>query len=179
MSNINQSQTKPIPFYTTITSPLGEILLARNDHGLTHLNFQEGTHPLLVDPAWRQERDAFREATAQLDAYFAGELREFSLPLAPQGTPFQLAVWQALQTIPYGRTLTYSQLAQQIGKPKAVRAVGAANGRNPIPLIIPCHRVIGADGSLTGYGGGLPIKEALLNLEKYGRLQPPQQLSIF
>ena len=108
-----------------------------------------------------------------------GELRKFDLPLAPQGTPFQRAVWQALQTIPYGRTLTYAQLAQQLDKPKAVRAVGAANGRNPIPVIIPCHRVIGADGSLTGYGGGLPIKETLLSLEQYGTLQPPQQLAIF
>lgn len=170
---------KPTQLYTTIPSPLGEILLVRNEQGLTHLNFQEGTHPLPVDPAWRQDNGAFRDTIAQLEAYFAGELREFALPLAPQGTPFQLAVWQALQTIPYGRTLTYSQLAQQIGKPKAVRAVGAANGRNPIPLIIPCHRVIGADGSLIGYGGGLPIKEALLNLEKHGSLQPPQQLSIF
>ena len=159
---------KPIQLYTTISSPLGEILLARNDQGLTRLNFQEGARPLPIAPAWRRERDAFRDAAAQLDAYFAGELREFDLPLAPQGTPFQRAVWQALQTIPYGRTLTYAQLAQQLGKPKAVRAVGAANGRNPLPIIIPCHRVIGADGSLTGYGGGLLIKEALLSLEQYG-----------
>lgn len=169
---------KPIQLYTTISSPLGEILLARNDQGLTHLNFQEGAHPLPIDPAWRQERDAFRDTVAQLDAYFAGELREFDLPLAPQGTPFQLAVWQALQTIPYGRTLTYAQLAQQLGKPKAVRAVGAANGRNPLPIIIPCHRVIGADGSLTGYGGGLPIKEALLSLEQYGAWPLPRQLPL-
>ena len=165
--------------YTTIPSPFGEILLVCNDRGLTHLNFQEGTHPLSLDSDWQKDNDAFTETCAQLDAYFAGELREFDLPLAPQGTPFQLAVWQALQTIPYGRTLTYSQLAQQINKPKAVRAVGAANGRNPIPVIIPCHRVIGADGSLTGYGGGIQIKEALLSLEQYGTLQPPQQLSIF
>ncbi|HFE66689.1 MAG TPA: methylated-DNA--[protein]-cysteine S-methyltransferase [Chloroflexi bacterium] len=176
---MNQLQTPPIQLYTTIPSPLGEILLARNDRGLTYLNFQEGTHPLPINPAWQKDNDVFRETVAQLAAYFAGDLREFDLPLAPQGTPFQLAVWQALQTIPYGRTLTYSQLAQQIDNPTAVRAVGAANGRNPIPVIIPCHRVIGADGSLTGYGGGLPIKEALLLLEQHGTLQPPKQLSIF
>lgn len=170
---------KPTQLYTTIPSPLGEILLARNEQGLTHLNFQEGTHPLPLDPEWRKDNNAFRETIAQLEAYFAGDLREFDLPLAPQGTPFQLTVWQALQTIPYGRTLTYTQLAQQIDNPTAVRAVGAANGRNPLPVIIPCHRVIGADGSLTGYGGGLSIKEALLSLEQYGALQPPQQLSIF
>lgn len=170
---------KSTQLYTTIPSPLGEILLARNEQGLTHLNFQDGTHPLPLDPDWQKDDHAFTATIAQLEAYFTGELREFDLPLAPQGTPFQLAGWQALQTIPYGRTLTYSQLAQQIDNPTAVRAVGAANGRNPLPVIIPCHRVIGADGSLTGYGGGLPIKEALLSLEQYGTLHPPQQLSIF
>ena len=106
-----------------------------------------------------------REAAQQLREYFAGRRREFSLPLAPQGTAFQQQVWQALQRIPYGHTWSYAELARHIGRPQATRAVGAANGRNPIPILIPCHRVIGADGSLVGFGGGLPTKVALLRLE--------------
>ena len=106
-----------------------------------------------------------REAARQLREYFAGQRREFSLPLAPQGTAFQQQVWQALQRIPHGHTWSYAELARHIGRPKAMRAVGAANGRNPIPILIPCHRVIGADGSLVGFGGGLPTKVALLRLE--------------
>jgi methylated-DNA-[protein]-cysteine S-methyltransferase len=108
---------------------------------------------------------AFADAIAQLRAYFAGELRTFELPLAPHGTPFQRRVWDALLAIPYGTTTTYGRLAQQLGDPRAVRAVGLANGRNPIPIIIPCHRVIGANGSLIGYGGGLERKQWLLERE--------------
>jgi methylated-DNA-[protein]-cysteine S-methyltransferase len=105
------------------------------------------------------------EATRQLDAYFSKRLRRFDLPLAPHGTPFQLEVWQALQRIPYGDTWSYADLARRIGRPDAVRAVGAANGRNPIPIVIPCHRVIGSNGQLVGFGGGLPLKRWLLDLE--------------
>lgn len=156
--------------FTIIASPLGDILLARNENGLSHISFQEGTsaiEPTAVSTTavWQQDDTAFADATAQLNGYFAGELREFDLPLAPEGTPFQQQVWQALQTIPYGTTSTYGKLAAQLGKPMASRAVGAANGRNPLPIIIPCHRIIGANGKLTGFRGGLRFKEALLALE--------------
>jgi methylated-DNA-[protein]-cysteine S-methyltransferase len=104
-------------------------------------------------------------ARVQLEEYFSGNRKQFDLPLAPQGTPFQQEVWHTLATIPYGETISYAQLAQRIGKPTAMRAVGAANGRNPLPIVLPCHRVIGADGSLTGFGGGLPTKQFLLELE--------------
>ena len=112
---------------------------------------------------------ALRSVVRELTAYFAGELREFSLPLAPVGTPFQLDVWNALRAIPYGETRSYGELAERIGRPKAVRAVGAANGANPLPIVVPCHRVIGSNGTLTGFGGGLPLKQALLALERGAR----------
>ena len=122
------------------------------------------------DPTWREERGALRaplrEAKRQLGEYFAGERREFDLPFAPAGTPFQHRVWDALRGIPYAETLSYRELAKRVGNPAAFRAVGAANGRNPLAIVVPCHRVIGADGSLTGYGGGLPVKAALLALER-------------
>jgi methylated-DNA-[protein]-cysteine S-methyltransferase len=114
----------------------------------------------------------FAKALAQLDAYFAGKLRRFELPLAAQGTSFQREVWSALTTIPYGETVSYRELAQRVSRPLASRAVGAANGRNPIPIVIPCHRVIGADGSLTGFGGGLEIKRRLLALESRSGSRP-------
>ena len=157
--------------FTIIPSPLGDILLARNENGLSHISFQEGTSAIEPTAVWQEDNAAFPDATAQLKAYFAGELREFDLPLAPEGTPFQQTVWQALQTIPYGTTATYGELAAGIGKPTASRAVGAANGRNPLPIIIPCHRVIGANGKLTGFRGGLRFTEALLELEGNGRLR--------
>jgi methylated-DNA-[protein]-cysteine S-methyltransferase len=118
-----------------------------------------------VQPDWREDKAPFAEVIRQLRAYFSGELKTFDLPLAPEGTEFQLLVWNSLRTIPYGETISYAQLAHNIGNPKAVRAVGLANGCNPIPIIIPCHRVIGSDGSLTGFGGGLPNKKKLLALE--------------
>jgi len=108
----------------------------------------------------------FNDTISQLDSYFAGGLKQFDLPLAPEGTPFQLKVWQRLCEIPYGETMSYGELARRIGNPNASRAVGLANGANPIPIVIPCHRVIGSNGKLTGYGGGLPIKEKLLALER-------------
>jgi methylated-DNA-[protein]-cysteine S-methyltransferase len=118
-----------------------------------------------VDPEWTRDDAAFVEAKRQLDEYFAGERTTFDLPLNPAGTPFQQVVWEALRAIPYGEVFSYGEIAEQIGKPGAARAVGLANGRNPISVIVPCHRVIGASGSLTGYGGGLERKQLLLDLE--------------
>jgi methylated-DNA-[protein]-cysteine S-methyltransferase len=164
--------------YTTIPSPLGEIFLARNETGLSHICFQEGTTAMTPEPGWLPDPAAFEDVTGQLQAYFAGERKEFALPLAPEGTPFQLTVWQALQTIPYGLTISYGELAREIGQPTASRAVGAANGRNPLPIVIPCHRVIGQDGSLTGYGGGLRFKKALLSLEQSSRIEVGEQLPL-
>ncbi|SHI19220.1 methylated-DNA--[protein]-cysteine S-methyltransferase [Ferrimonas marina] len=152
--------------YCEIPSPLGPILVAADDAGLRYLSFQAGAQPLTPQPQWQQDPARFTEVRAQLAAYFAGELSQFDLPLAPQGTEFQRQVWQALTEIPFGHTASYGDIAKAIGRPKAVRALGAANGRNPIALVIPCHRVIGADGSLTGYAGGLAIKQQLLTLEQ-------------
>ncbi|HWC77157.1 MAG TPA: methylated-DNA--[protein]-cysteine S-methyltransferase, partial [Blastocatellia bacterium] len=117
------------------------------------------------DAGWKEEKAPLREVSAQLKSYFNGKLREFDLPLLPRGTPFQLEVWKALRGIPFGETISYAELARRIGKPSAMRAVGAANGQNPISIVIPCHRVIGSDGSLTGYGGGMERKAYLLALE--------------
>lgn len=153
-------------FYTIVDSPMGPILLAGNEEGLTELNFQAGKRPTPIAADWEKNAAPFAETIAQLGTYFAGDLQAFNLCLAPTGTPFQLAVWQELQAIPYGETISYGELARRIGKPKAVRAVGAANGANPLPLVVPCHRVVGSDGRLTGYGAGLPIKEALLAHER-------------
>jgi methylated-DNA-[protein]-cysteine S-methyltransferase len=119
-----------------------------------------------MDPEWREDKAPLREVIQQLRAYFAKELETFELTLAPEGTDFQQSVWNELCGIPYGETISYGELAKRVGNPKASRAVGAANGQNPIPIIIPCHRVIGSDGKLTGFGGGLPIKQKLLALEQ-------------
>jgi methylated-DNA-[protein]-cysteine S-methyltransferase len=158
---------------------LGDILLARNEAGISHIVFQEGTTALEPGVDWIEEPTAFEDIRGQLDSYFAGELTAFSLQLAPQGTPFQMTVWEGLKSIPYGETISYGELAQEIGRPSASRAVGAANGRNPLPIVIPCHRVIGQDGSLTGYGGGLRFKKALLALEKNGWIEIEEQLTLF
>ncbi len=128
--------------------------------------FVEGRQTVSPDATWREDRTPLHQTIQQLQAYFAGELEKFTLPLAPQGTPFQLKVWKQLCDIPYGETISYGELARRIGNPNASRAVGLANGSNPIPIVIPCHRVIGSNGKLTGYGGGLPIKEKLLALER-------------
>lgn len=153
-------------FYTQIESPVGPLLLAGDGSGLRQINFVHGRHPAAPDPLWKQDRRAFKEVIAQLEAYFAGTLEEFDVPLTPEGTPFQQKVWKNLCDIPFGETISYGELARRIGNPSASRAVGLANGTNPIPIIIPCHRVIGSNGKLTGYGGGLPIKEKLLALER-------------
>lgn len=164
--------------YTIINTALGEILLARNEHGISHISFQDGKSAITPHKHWQRDDSAFADATTQLDTYFAGELQDFDLPLAPEGTPFQQSVWQKLQTIPYGQTATYGELATELGNPNASRAVGAANGQNPIPIVIPCHRVIGANGKLTGFRGGLHLKEALLSLEQNGRLETTMQLEL-
>jgi methylated-DNA-[protein]-cysteine S-methyltransferase len=154
-------------FYAYYTSPLGEILLTSTQVALTGLHFVGEKYYPGVSADW-QHNDGLaviRSTTAQLDEYFAGKREAFNLPLAPQGTVFQREVWRALTALRFGEIVSYGQLAQRIGKPKAVRAVGAANGRNPISIVVPCHRVIGATGALTGYAGGLARKEALLRLE--------------
>ncbi len=148
-----------------IESPAGPLIIAADETGLRHIEFHQNRHP--ADRTdWRGgDNELLQAAETQLDEYFAGTRTSFELPLAPQGTTFQLEVWQELARIPYGATISYAELAQRVGKPTATRAVGAANGRNPLPIVLPCHRVIGADGALTGFGGGLPVKQILLRLE--------------
>jgi methylated-DNA-[protein]-cysteine S-methyltransferase len=153
-------------FYTQIESPVGPLLLVADDAGLHEILFVNGRHPAQPESSWIEDPAPLTETIRQLQAYFAGDLETFNLQLAPEGTPFQLEVWRRLCDIPYGETISYGELAGRIGNPKASRAVGLANGSNPIPIVIPCHRVIGSNGKLTGYGGGLPIKEKLLALEK-------------
>jgi methylated-DNA-[protein]-cysteine S-methyltransferase len=152
-------------YYSKFESPVGPLLLAGSKAGLQLVSFGAGSRGRKIDPEWRLDHCVFVEVAHQLHSYFAGERKNFELNLLPQGTDFQKTVWTALREIPYGETISYKELAEMIGKPKAVRAVGAANGANPIPIIIPCHRVIGNDGSLTGFGGGLPLKKRLLQLE--------------
>ena len=153
-------------FYTMLASPVGELLLAGDESALHMIGFPSGRGAVAPDADWERNPAPFAEATRQLDDYFAGKRRTFDLPLAPTGTPFQRDVLSALQQIPYGETRSYGDLAKAVGRPKASRAVGAANGRNPLPIVIPCHRAIGSDGSLTGFGGGLPAKRFLLDLER-------------
>ncbi len=147
--------------YTTIESPIGELLLAGDERGLAHLEMS----PFSIQNEWQRDDQAFVDIRRQLDEYFAGERRRFDLELALRGSAFEQAVWRELLEIPYGETTSYGTIARRIGHPDAPRAVGLANGRNPVALIVPCHRVIGADGSLTGYGGGLERKRFLLDLE--------------
>jgi len=154
-------------YYSTFESSVGRLLLAGSKAGLLLVSFASGDRPRNVDPEWRPDATAFVEVVQQLQSYFAGERKNFDLALILEGTDFQKRVWTALRKIPYGETISYKELAEMIGSPKAVRAVGAANGANPIPIIIPCHRVIGNDGSLTGFGGGLPLKKQLLELESH------------
>jgi methylated-DNA-[protein]-cysteine S-methyltransferase len=153
--------------FVEIDSPVGKLRLAGDGQQLRVLSFVNGKSSAPLDETWRRHEAPLRGAIEELRAYFAGELREFTMPLAPRGTPFQLRVWNELTRIPYGETISYRELAERIGNPKASRAVGLANGCNPIAIIVPCHRVIGANGKLTGYGGGLPIKERLLSFERH------------
>ncbi|NLN44684.1 MAG: methylated-DNA--[protein]-cysteine S-methyltransferase [Methanosarcina sp.] len=152
-------------YYDIIESPIGPILVAGNKEGLKHLIFLKGKKKVGIPEGWIKNKEFFKEAARQLEAYFSGKLESFDLKLAPEGTDFQKSVWKALCEIPYGETRTYKEIAVYIGKPGAYRAVGLANNRNPIAIIIPCHRVIGSDGKLTGYASGLDVKELLLRLE--------------
>lgn len=152
--------------WAIVRSPVGELLLYGDGDLLTGLHFARGSHVPPPQTNLRRDDLAFRAAREQLGAYFARELRTFALRLAPDGTPFQRTVWGALLEIPYGETESYGALASRIGRPGAARAVGRANALNPISLVVPCHRVIGRDGSLTGYGGGMDVKERLIALER-------------
>ena len=155
-------------YYTQINdSPVGPLLLAGNQDALHVLAFGVGTRPREIDATWRPDvKGVLGPIRKELDQYFAGRLQRFATPVAFSGTQFQNMVWQELTRIPYGETISYLELAKRIDNPKAVRAVGLANGANPIAIVVPCHRVIGSNGSLTGFGGGLPTKRALLELEK-------------
>jgi methylated-DNA-[protein]-cysteine S-methyltransferase len=158
--------------YDTVPSPVGELLLTAEDAGLTRVYFERHQHADRIGDGWRpasgrssRAADVLAEARRQLTAYFAGERTEFALPLAPLGTPFQERVWMALRGIVFGETVSYAEIARRIGAPDAVRAVGAANGRNPLSIVVPCHRVIGSGGALTGFGGGIERKQWLLRHE--------------
>ena len=166
-----------ILYWHEIDSPVGRLLLAGERESLIQVCFQSGPRPARPQDCWIADAAPFRAVVAQLDEYFAGRRDAFDLPLAPRGTEFQRRVWRALTGIPYGKTVSYGELARRIGNPAASRAVGLANGANPLPNIVPCHRVIGANGSLTGFGGGLPIKRKLLALEQTAAAAPdsPQQ----
>jgi methylated-DNA-[protein]-cysteine S-methyltransferase len=151
--------------YTTFDTPIGELLLAGDGRALQNLSMQHGRRPLRLSPTWQRDDEAFAPVVDQLTQYFDGTRQGFDVELALVGNPFELRVWAQLRQIPYGETVSYGEIARRIGQPDAPRAVGLANGRNPVAVIVPCHRVIGADGTLTGYGGGLERKRLLLDLE--------------
>ena len=152
--------------FSYLDSPIGTLLIAGDDVAIHFISFPRNGKAEKPRAEWRESaRGPVGEAIRQLREYFAGARTDFDLPLAPEGTEFQRNVWRRLQEIPYGETISYGELARRIGNPQASRAVGSANGSNPIPIVIPCHRVIGSNGKLTGFGGGLPVKEALLGLE--------------
>ena len=152
-------------YYRYLATPVGDLLLAGDEEGLSLIGFPKGKMRHDPEADWIFNEKPFVDACRQLEEYFAGTRKEFDLPLHLSGSDFQVQVLKELQQIPYGETTSYGEIAKRIGRPKAMRAVGAANGRNPIPIIIPCHRVIGSSGDLTGFGGGLDTKEALLRLE--------------
>ncbi len=152
-------------YYCYLDTPIGELLLAGDGTGLSMIGFPKGSMRREPEPDWIFNEKQLRTARAQIGEYFDGTRREFDLPLQLSGTEFQVSVLEALREIPYGETVSYGEIARRIGRPRAVRAVGAANGRNPLPIVVPCHRVIGSTGDLTGFGGGLDTKEALLRME--------------
>ncbi|MCF7751096.1 methylated-DNA--[protein]-cysteine S-methyltransferase [Bacillus subtilis subsp. subtilis] len=152
-------------FYDTFDSPIGPLTVAGDSQGIHHILFENNRYDAKGREHWRHDAAALCDARTQLLQYLHGQRQRFELPLAPHGTAFQLRVWKALADIPFGQTWSYVALARHIGHPTASRAVGAANGRNPLPIVLPCHRVIGSSGALTGFGGGLPTKAALLQLE--------------
>ncbi|MEO7067071.1 MAG: methylated-DNA--[protein]-cysteine S-methyltransferase [Rhodanobacter sp.] len=153
-------------YFDEIDSPVGPLRLIADAGGLREMLFEKENHPTVMQPEWVRDSKPLARAHRQLDEYFAGKRQTFDLTLNPHGTPFQLSVWMQLRQIPYGTTISYGELARRVGNPAASRAVGAANGRNPLSIIVPCHRVIGSSGKLTGFGGGLPAKEFLLGLER-------------
>jgi methylated-DNA-[protein]-cysteine S-methyltransferase len=161
----DRTETGTAVRHTVVDSPLGALTLVASGEALTGIYFKEHLRRPSPGALGPDDPDGFAEATRQLREYFAGERRQFDLPLAPRGEPFQQRVWQLLKQIPYGETRSYGQLARELGDPALAQAVGAAHGRNPISVVVPCHRVVGADGSLTGYAGGLERKRALLELE--------------
>ncbi len=165
-------------YYCHVPSPVGDLLLAGDDKGLRFLSFPTGKSPMRPHASWQRDSGPFKQAIEQLDAYFAGELTRFDLKLAPQGKPFQLAVWRALLNIPYGKTKSYGEIAREVGDPGASRPVGTANGANPIAIVIPCHRVIGSTGKLIGFGGGVETKIKLLALERRYRPEAGGQLEL-
>jgi methylated-DNA-[protein]-cysteine S-methyltransferase len=156
-------------YYQYMKSPVGKLLVAGHEKGLHFINFPRNGNPSLPRLEWEENPKPLQEVLSQLEAYFAGELKAFSLDICLNVTPFQKKVLTALRRVPYGETISYGELANKMGNPKASRAVGQANARNPIPIVIPCHRVIGSNGKLTGFGGGIEVKQTLLNLEKQYR----------
>jgi len=165
ISMIDRPTSKSITWFDTISSPLGDLLLVVRDDRVLHIGFAEERHPHLRQGQWQRDAERVSNARQQLQEYFSGQRQHFELDLLPIGTEFQRQVWSELARIPYAKTISYGELARRIGNAKAMRAVGLANGRNPIPIIVPCHRVIGANGSLTGFGGGIERKRWLLEHE--------------
>ena len=151
--------------HTILDTPFGALCIVGTAQGLTHVEFQDGDRPVRQGPDWQEDQGVLDEARKQLMEYFEGRRQRFTLPVAPEGTPFQQRVWRELQEIPWGTTTTYREIAERLGQPAAVRAVGHANGRNPVAIVIPCHRVVGANGHLTGYAGGIATKRRLLQHE--------------
>lgn len=171
-------KTREQLYWHQLDTPIGPLLLVGDEQHLRRVHFQAGPRPLAPAVDWICAASPLQDAVDQLEAYFAARRRTFDLSLAPEGTDFQRRVWRALNTIAYGKTITYSELARRAGNPRAARAVGLANGANPLPIIVPCHRVIGANGTLTGFGGGLPIKRALLALEGALPSPPPPKAAV-
>lgn len=153
-------------WFDEFKTPIGLLKIVADANGLCYVVFENNKHEPPNQQDWKRDRSATRQVREQLNQYFAGERKEFDLATSFTGTDFQQRTWQMLAHIPYGQTWSYGELAKRVGSPKAVRAVGAANGRNPLPIILPCHRVIGSNGKLTGFGGGLPVKQWLLEHEE-------------
>ena len=165
ISLIDNTTSKSVTWFDTVSSPVGDLLLAVRDDRVLHIGFAEERHPHQRQGQWQRDAERVSKARQQLQEYFCGQRQHFELDLLPIGTTFQRQVWSELARIPYAQTISYGALARRIGNAKAMRAVGLANGRNPIPIIVPCHRVIGANGSLTGFGGGIERKRWLLEHE--------------